>query len=413
MKNNQDYSTFQQRIDKLYEMKRFKDCVKMCKEVIALFPDEWRPYYTLVSSYYNSRHIKNAYDTALEAIQRFPDNHYFWLSMGQILYFSKKYEEALVWLHKALGKVPENVIVYALLSECYQRQGDYSIAVSYAMKALAIDPNHEVALRALAWSKVSIDSPQASSIVENYLQCYPNSFEAHHVAAVFFLKKKQKEKAVEHFRAALRVQPDREKAFTEHKDFLLEYVPEYYIRNKPVMKGFVALMILGVSSFLFAKWMDWQIVSECAVGFQILVAFYFLMTRNDFIVRLRKESIGLSKLFKTYKVDLLEYGVLLLCTMLSISELLLFDWVKMFNILMVSVIYAPKSTFLRRTSDASNRFYPHYLLNIYMIGLFLYSFWAEKPLFTHLIVLLVLTVLNVIYEIRRSLREGEAKLSFQ
>ncbi|HTF81054.1 MAG TPA: tetratricopeptide repeat protein, partial [Cytophagales bacterium] len=271
MVNDQDYSAFQQRIDKLYEMRRYKDCVKMCKEAILSFPDEWRPYYTLVSSYYNSKQIQLAYDTVKVAIAKFPDNYMFWLSKGQIMYFSKKYEEALLWLHKALGKVPDNVYVYALLAECYQRQEDYSSAMGYASKALAINPNQEIALKALAWSKVNIGSSQASEIIERYLDTYPNSFDAHHVAAVYYLQAKQHDKAVEHFRAALRVQPDKEKAFEQYKDFLLEHVPEYYVSQKPVMKAFITLNLLGLAVFVTALWLGWELVAKCAVGFQIVV----------------------------------------------------------------------------------------------------------------------------------------------
>lgn len=402
MKHDIGYAIFHQRIERLYELKRFKDCVKMCKETIALFPEEWYPYYTLVSAYYNSKQIQQAFDAVNQAIEKFPDNFHFWLSKGQILYFSKRYPEALVWLHKALERVPENVLVYALLAECYQRMEDYALGVTYAMKALALMPSHEVALRALSWCKVRTDSPDAEEIIASYLRAFPNSFEAHHIAAVYYLGENDKEKAAIHFKAALYIQPDREKAFDAYKDFLLEHVPEYYQNHKPIMRNFLIIEMLFLGLFFAALTWEWNIGVKVGSVLVIFVPFYYLITRNDFLLRLRKEERGLYELFLRHKVDVLEYGVLLLATLAALTVFWYFDWIVLYNILMITVIYVPKSTFLRRTNTRSNRFYLHYLLNIYMLGLFVYAFWSEKPLIGHFVVLMILTLLNVAYELWRS-----------
>ncbi len=404
MKHDIGYAIFHQRIERLYELKRFKDCVKMCKEAIALFPEEWYPYYTLVSASYNSKEIQQAFDIVNQAIEKFPDNFQFWLSKGQILYFSKQYSEALLWLRKALERVPENVLVYALLAECYQRMEDYPLGVSYAMKALSLMPSHEVALRALSWCKMKTEAPEAEEIIASYLRAFPNSFEAHHVAAVYYLNKNDKEKATIHFKAALYIQPDREKAFDPYKDFLLEHVPEYYQNHKPVIRNFIIIELLTLSVFFGTMFLEWNIISKMVGVLIIFIPFYYLITRNDFLLQLRKEERSLDELFLRHKVDVFEYGILLLVTLAALTVFLYFEWIMLYNILMITVIYVPKSTFLRRTDTGSNRFYLHYLLNIYMLALFVYSFWSEIPLIDHFVILMTLTTLNVAYEFWRSKR---------
>lgn len=152
---------------------------------------------------------QEALDSIYEAVANGPDNDYVHFAHGFVLLKSGKPKEAEAALQEAIRLGPDQVEYHCLLAAVYLDQSRWKAALKTSDAALAIDPDCE---QALSFKSVALRrlrrTKESQQISEEALRRNPEDPMTHANRGWQLLEAGQHEQALEHFKEALRLDPD-------------------------------------------------------------------------------------------------------------------------------------------------------------------------------------------------------------
>ncbi len=164
----------------LSSLKRIDEAKDLLKEVIQVFPDDMRPYYTL----------------------------------GNMLRGNKEYREAVTYYTQALERLgrPDKAhwLVYYARGVCYERLKNWPKAEADLKKALELDSNQELTLNYLGYSWVdqNLNVKQAMELIRRAVKLRPNDGYFIDSLGWAYYRQENFALAVKHLERAVELKPD-------------------------------------------------------------------------------------------------------------------------------------------------------------------------------------------------------------
>ena len=195
----------------LLQQSRPADAEREAGLAIAQAPDHPQGHALLALSRLEQNKREPALEAARAAIGLAPDAAYFHYIYALVLHRLDKDKEALAAVQDAIRLNPEDEDHFSLLSSIHLSLGDWNAALSAAEQALALNPEHTGAinLRAMALVRLGRKSEAVQS-VDFALERNPGSALSHANQGWNQLHRNEPRQALEHFREALRLDPDLE-----------------------------------------------------------------------------------------------------------------------------------------------------------------------------------------------------------
>jgi tetratricopeptide (TPR) repeat protein len=204
--------------------------------------------------------FSEATEHAHRAISLAPDQSFGHYALAQVLLFRNRFDEAQAAIEEALRLEPFDADYFAVLGSLHLRQNRWREALAAADQGLAIEPEHGLLtnLRAQALVKLG-DRAAAAATIDQALARRPDDPYTHANQGWTLLHEGQPYKALEHFREALRLNPELEWArqgiveSLKARNFLYRWMLGYFlwmarlhpqVRMGLVMGAFVANMVI-------------------------------------------------------------------------------------------------------------------------------------------------------------------------
>ncbi|MDP3072709.1 MAG: tetratricopeptide repeat protein [Opitutaceae bacterium] len=186
---------------------------------LAQQPDDPQALALLALSRLQQSKRDTALDAARQAVGLAPDEPFLHNVHAHVLRETGRHDEALAAVHEAIRLDPADADHFALLASIELGRGKWPPALEAAEQALALNPEHVGAanLRAMALVRLGRKS-EAMESVDYALDRAPDDAFSHANQGWNQLHRNQPKKAQEHFREALRLDPELEYA----RDGMLE-----------------------------------------------------------------------------------------------------------------------------------------------------------------------------------------------
>jgi tetratricopeptide (TPR) repeat protein len=161
----------------LCELKKYKEATAEAQLAIHLGPDRSYPHYALSEIFYARNRLKEAQGAVNEAIRIDPEDVRHWAMLSRIHYAASRWQPALEAAEAGLAIDPEDVACTNLRGMCLVKLGRKAEAGATIDAALARNPEIALTHANQGWT---------------------------------LLQQRQPQKAMEHFREALRIDPELE-----------------------------------------------------------------------------------------------------------------------------------------------------------------------------------------------------------
>jgi tetratricopeptide (TPR) repeat protein len=208
-----DVSSLLERANLLLEQGRYKDAEKHIKQVLEQEPENDYALSVLSRCYINN----GQYDQGIEAIQQAiaidPEESFYYYLLGFGHYHKDLPEAAISHVKKAIELFPYNSDYFGLLASIHLGEKNYEKALETANEGLAIDPENISCLNIRSRSLNKLKrTDEAVDTMENTLSKDPDNEYTHVTVGWNYLEKGNHKKANQHFREALRIDPNFESA---------------------------------------------------------------------------------------------------------------------------------------------------------------------------------------------------------
>ena len=193
----------------LHQQRRFGDAERELRQALAAQPSNAEMHAMLALCLAELQRLPEATDEAKQAIGLAPDLPFAHYVLASVMFDRNRYEEALVAANEALALNPHSPPFLALLAAIYFALRQWPAALEAAERGLAVDPEHErcVNLRAMALVKLG-RRDEAGAAIGAALARDPDDALTHANQGWTLLHQGDHRKAMEHFREALRLQPE-------------------------------------------------------------------------------------------------------------------------------------------------------------------------------------------------------------
>lgn len=249
-----------ERAQQLVNLQRYKDAEKELKLVLAQQPENTLALALFSICRAELGDLKEATDVIQNAIGREPDNDYlFYL---QALYFLKqsKSKEADQSLRQAITFDPHNADYFGLMAQLRLSQKEWQEALDYANKGLEADPDNVQCLNARSTALYKLDKKEeAYATIQEALNQDPENESTHTNLGWSLLEKGDHRKSLEHFREALKINPE----YAYAKAGMVEALKARYLFYRLFLK--------------YAFWINnfkskgqWVIIIGLYIGFRVL-----------------------------------------------------------------------------------------------------------------------------------------------
>lgn len=152
-----------------------------------------------------------ATDEAQRAIHLGPDQSFSHFALAEVLFARKRFKEALPVAQEALRLDPQEPQTFGLISRIHFAQSRWQAALDAATEGLAFDPEDVVCSNLRAMSLVKLGrKAEAGATIDTALARNPEVALTHANQGWTLLQRGQPQKAMEHFREALRIDPELE-----------------------------------------------------------------------------------------------------------------------------------------------------------------------------------------------------------
>jgi tetratricopeptide (TPR) repeat protein len=240
-----------QRGSLLYQQGRHAAAEAEFRLAAAADPDAPEPHAMLALALLEQERWDDAADEARNAIGLAPDWGYAHYVLGKVLLERHLPEEARAAVEEAISLDPTDADAHVLLAAIHFDESRFADALQSAQEALAHDPEHAGGnnLRAMALVKLGRRA-EAGATIDATLARDPGNAVTHANQGWTLLESGDRERALEHFREALRLEPDNEWArdgiltALKSKRWLYALVLKYFFlmsRLPPKTQGYVIL----------------------------------------------------------------------------------------------------------------------------------------------------------------------------
>ncbi|MCP4543793.1 MAG: tetratricopeptide repeat protein [Chloroflexi bacterium] len=192
----------------LIEHGRFNTAEQELRQELALDPNNGRAHSLLAVTLIAQTRYEEAIREAQHGVGLDPDSAYSYFAMAFALDKGDRSDEALSVIQKAIRMDPEKAMYYATLSRIHLKKKRWQDALTAAEQGLRIDSEDVECtnLRAMALVKLG-RKEEAGLTIDTALAKDPENSFSHANQGWTLLHRGDHEKAMEHFREALRLNP--------------------------------------------------------------------------------------------------------------------------------------------------------------------------------------------------------------
>jgi tetratricopeptide (TPR) repeat protein len=204
-------SAFLERGLLLYDQGRYPQAEEEFRQAIAANPQEAHPRAMLGLCLVQRERFAEAEAEVEQAIHLAPDLAWAHYARAHVLFHRNDYRKARQAIQEAIRLDPGEVENHSLLSSIELAERKWNEALAAAEKGLSLDPEHVQCtnLRAIAMVKLG-RRDEAGQTIDAALARAPEDSTTHANKGWTFLEMGQVEKALEHFRESLRLDPQNE-----------------------------------------------------------------------------------------------------------------------------------------------------------------------------------------------------------
>ena len=197
-----------QRGSLLYDQGRYADAIGELQLQLAE-GESFVTHSLLGLCYAQSEKFNEATEHAQRAIHLAPDESFPFYALAQVLLHRNRFDEARPAIEEAIRLDPFDADYFAVLGGIELRQSRWKASLEAANQGLAIEPEHQVLINLRAQSLVKLgDRAAAAATMGEALRRRPDDPYTHANQGWTLLHEGQPHKALEHFREALRLNPD-------------------------------------------------------------------------------------------------------------------------------------------------------------------------------------------------------------
>jgi tetratricopeptide (TPR) repeat protein len=193
----------------LYQQSRYDMAEEQLRLALTEDPEDAHALSLLALCLSELERFPEATDAAQRAIGILPDLPFAHFALAQVFHARNRYDEALDAILEAIQLDSEVPMFFALLAAIHLAKRRWSDALQAADEGLQLDPEHVdcTNIRAIALVKLG-RRDEAASAIEGALGRSPESARTHANQGWAHLESADHQKALEHFREALRLDPD-------------------------------------------------------------------------------------------------------------------------------------------------------------------------------------------------------------
>ena len=195
----------------LYQQSRHEMAEAELRQALAADPQDPYAHALLGLCLAQREQFQEATTETQQAIHLAPDFSFAHFALAQVFYDRNRFSEALAAINEAIRLDPENADQYALLANIHLQESRWRDALNAAEQGLQFDPEHVgcTNLRAIAMVKLGRKA-DAGRTIDAALSKNPDNALTHANQGWTLLEQGDPKKAAEHFREALRLDPQNE-----------------------------------------------------------------------------------------------------------------------------------------------------------------------------------------------------------
>lgn len=222
----------------LIQQGRSQDAEEYLRQALTQDPENGSALTLLAHCLVDREKYEEAQAIAGQAIALEPDFAFAHCVLAQALHGEKRFAEAFESIREAIRLEPEEADYHGILASFHMQRKDWESALEAAQQGLVIDPECSNCINARARSLVQLGrADDATETLDAALKRDPENAHSHASQGWVELNRGNYRNAFQHFREALRLQPDMEFARTGLLHALRATSPVY----RPVLKFFLML----------------------------------------------------------------------------------------------------------------------------------------------------------------------------
>jgi len=200
-----------QRAQLLFQQNRYEMAEAELRQALANEPDDAYAHALLALCLSERKEFKDATTEAEQAVHLAPDFPFAHYALAQVLRDRNRLDEALAAIQEAVRLDPEDADYCALLAQVHIDRRNWPLALEAAERGLQHDSEHVACtnLRAIALVKLGRRA-EAGATIDAALARNPDNAVTHANQGWTYLEQNNPQKALEHFREALRLDPTNE-----------------------------------------------------------------------------------------------------------------------------------------------------------------------------------------------------------
>lgn len=244
----------------LLSQSRYDLAESAVRQVLGTDPDNATAHALLAMCYVGLKDFAKAMQESEMAIGLAPDNSFVYYVQSQVYVARNCFPEAETAIREALQLDPNHSVYWAQLAAIYVERRQWSEVLVATEQGLTWDPEDETCLnlRAIALRRLGRGG-EADESIHAALQRHPEDSGTHTNMGWSLLEKSQPKEALEHFREALRLEPESEWA----RNGIVEAMKARYFLYRIVLGWFLWMLRLPSRT-------QWGILVGAFVGYQVL-----------------------------------------------------------------------------------------------------------------------------------------------
>lgn len=271
---------------------RAKEAEKQLSDALQQDPENDEALTLLARCKYDQRQFREGIAIVQRAIQIVPDNGYYFYLLAFGYYQTDANHSAQRYLKHAITLQPYAADFYALWALILIDEKDFNQALEKANEGLAIDPENITCLNARSTALNKLKRVEAAiETMQNALQQDPENDFTHVTVGWNLLEKGKHKEAAEHFREALRINPNLEYARTGLKEALKSRIAPYrwllqysfWVNNKGKNARWIIPIAVYFGVRLVTSFAE-KAGSTFAVIGGLLVALYILFVATSWVI---------------------------------------------------------------------------------------------------------------------------------
>ncbi len=282
-----DTFQFIERARLLLEQGRVTDAVQQLRNALQQDPDNDDALALLARCLYQQKDINGGIAAIEKAIAIDPENGYYFYLKAFGYYRLHDHPAALDTLQQSISLAPYFAESYGLMAYVFLDEKEFKKALAKANEGLAIDPENITCLnvRSIALNKMKLTA-EAIQTMEYALAQDPDNELTHSTVGWNYLEKGKHKIAVNHFREALRIDPNYHNAKDGLKESLKSKIAPYrwllqysfWINNKAKKVRWVIPVALYLIVRVTATAFNQNKSTENIAGFIVALYLIFVIT---------------------------------------------------------------------------------------------------------------------------------------